>query len=346
MLKVQIKASVEYDVLIGDVIGSAADRLKDLFGDVKYAVICDENVKRLHGDTLSRAFSGLDSVEYILPSGENSKSLCQYEKILDFLAESSLTRKDVIIAVGGGVTGDISGFCAATYLRGIRFVQVPTTLLAMTDSSVGGKTAVNITAGKNLVGAFHQPSLVLCHTPFLRTLPPEIYSDGMAEVIKYGVIRDRAFFEKLAQGTDEDEMIARCVEIKRDVVVADEREGGERVILNFGHTGAHAIEKLSRFEISHGAAVAMGMVIAAKSAVNLGICPEETAERLETVLKKYGHERSCPFSASELADASKNDKKTEDGIIKLVLPLKIGDCTVKRVPQSKLTAFFNAEETL
>ncbi|MDD6094526.1 MAG: 3-dehydroquinate synthase [Clostridia bacterium] len=346
MIKVEVPASVKYDVLIGDVINSLSGRLYELFGKVRYAVICDENVKRLHGQTLSRAMTGLDTAEYILPSGENSKSISQYEKILDFLAESSLTRKDVIIAVGGGVTGDISGFCAASYLRGIRFVQVPTTLLAMTDSSVGGKTAVNITAGKNLVGAFHQPSLVMCHTPFLRTLPPEIYSDGMAEVIKYGVIRDGAFFEKLSCGMNEDEMIARCVEIKRDVVVADEKESGERVILNFGHTAAHAVEKLSGFEISHGSAVAMGMLIAAASAENNGICEKGTAEKIKDVLHRYGHTEKCPFSPRDMAQASRNDKKTEGGEIKLVLPEKIGKCTVKRVSVDKLEAFFGLEASL
>lgn len=343
MIKVNVPASVNYDVLIGDVLHMLPQKLTELFGNSRYAVIVDENVKRLHGEKLSSVMSSLDMCEYVLPSGEESKCIAQYEKILNFLSDNAITRKDALIAVGGGVTGDLTGFCAASYLRGVPFVQMPTTLLAMTDSSVGGKTAVNISAGKNLVGAFHQPSLVLCHTPFLKTLPQDIYSDGMAEVIKYGVIRDESFFNRLCNGMDEDEMIARCVEIKRDVVAADEREAGERVILNFGHTAAHSIEKLSEYKISHGRAVGAGMILAARGAEKEGVCPVGTAQRIQALLEKYGNTYACPYTAAELAQAAKNDKKTEGKKIKLVLPKGIGDCTVKKADTEYLKEFFSPE---
>ncbi len=341
MKTVKVDASRKYCVAVGDVLGELKVSLGDLFGDVKYALIIDENVDKYHGEAIRNALFGLSFSQYILPSGENVKNLTEYGKIIDFLVENRFSRSDVVIAAGGGVTGDIAGFAAATFLRGIRYVQLPTTLLSMTDSSVGGKTAVNTAGGKNLIGAFHQPSLVLCHTPFLDTLPVDVFADGMAEVIKYGVIRDGEFFEKLRGALSREEMIARCVEIKRDVVVSDEKERGERVILNFGHTAAHAIEKLSGYTIPHGRAVAAGMVIAAGYAETAGVCEKGTAVRIAELIKKYGVGISCPYTAGELADAAGSDKKTTGNKIKLVLPKKIGKCTVKEINTEELEAFFD-----
>lgn len=342
MKVVNVPASHQYNVAVGDVLGGTEKFFRERFGDVKYAVICDENVKKYHSDALADAFGNLRYEEYILPTGEKSKSFETIENILDFLTSSSFTRRDVVVAVGGGVTGDTAGFAASVYLRGVRVVQMPTTLLAMTDSSVGGKTAINTSGGKNLCGTFHQPSLVLCHTPFLKTLPKNVYADGMAEVIKYGVIKDRNLFRDVYRGMDETEMICRCVEIKRDVVVADERERGERVILNFGHTAAHAIEKISDYKISHGTAVSMGMVIAATCAEKLGTCSSGTADLIRAALRKYSLKTSCRYSADELACACENDKKAEGDILKLVLPVKIGECTVRKISRNAVGSFFEA----
>lgn len=342
MRKVFVPASTPYEVHIGDTAEELGGLFRSLFGSSRAAVVCDENVKRLHGEALALSLSGICFREYIIPAGEDSKSFSRLSDICGFLSENSFGRNDVIIAVGGGVTGDIAGFTAAVYMRGMRFIQMPTTLLSMTDSSVGGKVAVNTEYGKNLVGAFHQPSLVLCHTPFLDTLPTDIYADGMAEVVKYGVIRDKDFFEKLSSGMDTEEMIARCVEIKRDVVVSDEKECGERVILNFGHTAAHAVEKLSGYKISHGKAVAIGMVLTARCAEAIGVCEAGCAKRIAAVLEKYSLNTDCPYSAEELARASKNDKKAADGEIKLTLPKKIGECTVVKMPVSELEGFFGS----
>ena len=342
MKTVNVPASQKYNVVIGNVLGNTGKFLRERFGDIRYAVICDENVKKLHGEALAKAFAEVEYEEYILPAGEKSKSFDAVESLLDFVTSNSFTRRDAVVAVGGGVTGDVAGFAASVYLRGVRVVQMPTTLLSMADSSVGGKTAINTSAGKNLCGTFHQPSLVLCHTPFLRTLPKNVYADGMAEVIKYGVIRDRNLFRDVYRGMDETEMICRCVEIKRDVVAADERETGERIILNFGHTAAHAIERISDYKITHGTAVSMGMVIAASCAEKLGMCSEGTADLIRAALRKYSLKTSCPYTAEELACACSNDKKTDGDILKLVLPVKIGECTVRRISKNAVVSFFEA----
>ena len=244
---------------------------------------------------------------------------------LNFLAGEQMTRSDAIIAFGGGVVGDLGGLSASLYLRGVKYIQVPTTLLAAVDSSVGGKTAIDIPAGKNLVGSFYQPSLVCCDTALMDTLPTEIYRDGCAEVIKYGMILDAALYDKLhALPFDREAVVARCVEIKRDVVQQDEFDNGVRGLLNFGHTFGHAIEKLSDFGVSHGEAVAKGMVIAARIAPLCGLCG--VAEELETLLVQYGFDTACPYAANEIYDALLTDKKRRGGKISVVLPRAVGDC--------------------
>lgn len=250
------------------------------------------------------------------------------------MAENKLTRSDFAVALGGGVTGDMTGLAASLYLRGIPFVQVPTTLLAAVDSSVGGKTAVNLTAGKNLMGAFYQPSLVLCDTDTLGTLSAEIFADGMAEVIKYGVIFDKELFDTVKGGNISDKLeriIARCVELKRDVVAKDEFDKGERQLLNFGHTMAHSIEKCSNFEISHGSAVAIGMVIAAKAGNALGWSDDDCTDEIINANKNNSLPCECSFSPDELAQAALSDKKRAGDSIAFVAPRKIGECYLKKV---------------
>lgn len=243
------------------------------------------------------------------------------------------------MALGGGVVGDVAGFAAASYLRGIDFIQIPTTLLACVDSSVGGKTAIDLKAGKNLAGAFYQPKLVIADFETLSTLTDGIFADGMAEVIKYGVIFDKAFFEFLRDNEAKDNLeyvITRCVELKRDIVNADEKEKGVRALLNFGHTVGHAIEKCSGYKIPHGSAVAVGMVIISRAAYKCSFCDENYADIIASLNKKYSLPVSTDFSASELSSAAMADKKRAGDKIKLIIPEALGNCVIKSVPTSEL----------
>jgi len=260
------------------------------------------------------------------------------------LAENQLTRTDCTFALGGGVVGDLAGFAAATYLRGIRFIQIPTTLLAMVDSSVGGKTAIDIPAGKNLVGAFYQPSLVLCDPKTLDTLSKEIFADGCAEVIKYGIINDKQLFEKLKSPIKPqiENVIEACVTDKRDVVNADERDVGVRQLLNLGHTAAHSIETISHFEISHGSAVAIGTAIISRAAAKLGYCPESDTNQIIAMLELYGLPTECPYTAGELAEVALRDKKRNGDTINLIVPFGIGNSQIHKIPVTDLEGFFAA----
>ncbi len=345
MKTVRCRASVAYDIVIGEgVLEKSAELLNKALGSKpRLAVITDDRVDSLHGDALDEALLGFETVKYVFPNGEGSKNIKTYGEILEFLCENSITRNDVIVAFGGGVCGDMAGFAAATYLRGIRFVQIPTTLLAMVDSSVGGKTAIDLAGGKNLCGAFWQPSLVICDPLLLKTLPEDIFADGMAEVIKYGVMGDSELFSALLEKSipgGAEEMIARCVSVKRDIVEEDERESGVRALLNFGHTAAHAIEKLSDFEISHGRAVGMGMVIAARSAARDGLCSADLAEKVEKAVRLWGLDVSCPYGAAQMAECALKDKKRSGDKIKLILPEKEGKCVISSVFVSELCRFF------
>lgn len=344
MKNVQVRASKNYDVCIGkNILGELGERIRSLLGtDTRIAIVTDDTVDALHGAALEQALSGMDCVKFVFPAGEASKTVGTYGTLLEFLAQHQLTRTDAIVAFGGGVVGDLAGFAAATYLRGISFIQVPTTLLAAVDSSVGGKTAVDLAAGKNLCGAFWQPALVLCDYTLLDTLPDEIFSDGMAEVIKYGVIRDDVLFRRLHQPVrpDPEDVIAACVAIKRDIVEKDEQDHGIRALLNFGHTAAHGIELCSDYQISHGKAVAQGMVIASQGAHKLGLCSESIAERLCELLSLYNLPARCDFTPRQLAQAALSDKKRAGDSITLILPEEIGRCIPYRIPVTHLEDFF------
>lgn len=338
MKTVRVSASKEYDVVIGSgILDSLGEKCVSLFGKSRAAVITDSNVAPLWLDktVASLENAGIATVTFVFPAGEESKNKETLFEILEFMAENKLTRTDFAVALGGGVTGDTTGLAASLYLRGIDFVQVPTTLLSAVDSSVGGKTAVNLTAGKNLMGAFAQPSLVLCDTETLGTLSADIFADGMAEVIKYGVIFDKDLFDRVRNGivkSDTEDIIARCVELKRDVVAKDEFDKGDRQLLNFGHTMAHAIEKCSDFETSHGKAVAIGMVIAAKAANALGWSDENCTQAIVDANKNNALPCECDFSADELSTAALSDKKRAGDSITFVVPRKIGECYLKKIP--------------
>lgn len=345
MKEIIVSASRKYSILIGNGILSDADKYieKALGSRPKLAIITDDIVDSLHGKALEAALSGFETVKFVFENGESSKNIITYGKILEFLSENGITRSDAIVAFGGGVVGDMAGFAASTFLRGIRFIQIPTTLLAMVDSSVGGKTAIDLEAGKNLCGTFWQPSLVLCDYALLSTLPDRIFSDGMAEVIKYGVICDRELFNALLTKNvrqEPEDIIARCVEIKRDIVNEDEHDTGVRALLNFGHTAAHGIEKASDYTVSHGRAVGAGMIIAAKGAEKMGLCSPEVKEDVRKAVLLYGLTDTCTLPAETLADAALSDKKRAGGTITLVLPEKVGRCILKKMPVGDLTAFF------
>ena len=317
-------------------------RVREVVGGGSLAVVTDENVEKLYlqrcVQSLTEAGFTVDS--FVVPPGEGSKDGETYLRLVNFLAQIPLTRADGIVALGGGVVGDLAGFAAATYLRGIKVIQVPTTLLSAVDSSVGGKTAINLEAGKNLVGAFHQPALVCCDAGLLKSLPVSVYQDGMAEVIKYGVIADADLFRKLKdpEKTREDieEVIERCVSIKKKFVDADERDTGVRQMLNFGHTIGHAVEKASRYRISHGSAVAKGMARIAEISVRQGWCGAETAEQITSILNSYGFDLDIAYSNEILYDIMEKDKKRKGHYIDIVVPEEIGKCRLQRLTTEEL----------
>ena len=334
-----------YDVFIGnDLLKDAGEILSKIFSPCSAVIVTDDIVDSLYGDevALSMTCAGFNTSKFVFKNGEQSKNLSVYSKILEFLACSSITRSDIVVALGGGVTGDLAGFAAATYMRGIRFVQMPTTLLAAIDSSVGGKTGVDLEDGKNLAGAFWQPSFVLCDCDTLKTLPEEILADGIAEAVKYGMIRDSELFDLLEAGEffdDPKNVIARCVRIKGDIVAKDEFDNGERQLLNFGHTLAHAIEKLSGYKISHGQAVAIGMTVVTRAADSMNLTKEPCLPRLKNVLKKYGLPVECPYEMSDLAGIAVMDKKRSGSTINVIIPLKIGESGILKLPVQELESF-------
>ena len=336
MKTVPVSASKNYDVIIGaGLLTQLGAYAQSLGKSEKVCIVSDSNVFPLYGaaakDSLIRA--GFEVTEFVFPAGEEQKNGTTYLSLLNFLAENRLTRSDLIVALGGGVVGDLAGFAAATYLRGIRFIQVPTTLLAAVDSSVGGKTAIDLPSGKNLAGAFCQPSLVLCDTDTLNSLPEDIFLDGCAEVIKYGVLYDPDLFDALYEdgpGFDREAVIARCVELKRDVVAEDEFDTGARMKLNLGHTVGHGIEACSHYGISHGKAVAAGMAIVARSSH----CPD--ADRIIGCLKQFGLPTSANYSADALAECALSDKKRSGGTVNLIIPRTIGSCDIVPTPVENL----------
>lgn len=345
---IQVHTAPAYEVSIGGgLLTACGQRLREVLAPCRVAVITDSTVAPLYLKTVTGSLedAGFTVCSYIFPSGEGSKNFTTLAAILEFLAEQHLTRTDCVAALGGGVTGDMVGFAAACYLRGIRCVQLPTTLLSAVDSSVGGKTAIDLAAGKNLAGAFLQPTAVLCDTDCLRSLPSDVFADGTAEAIKTGVLDDESLFALFEDNTftaAPEEVIARCVRYKAGVVERDEKEQNERRLLNLGHTVGHAIEKCSGYAIPHGHAVAAGLSIIARSAEALGWTEEPIAARIAACLKKNHLPTGTEFSAKALAEAALADKKRVGGNITLVIPKKIGVCELKKVPVSELLPIIRA----
>ena len=348
MNTVTVTASKTYQVHIGC---GLIDRLGELCLAVqkpsKVCIVSDSNVWPIYGEAVQKSLqcSGYTAIHFTFQAGEEQKNGATFLELLNFCAESQLTRSDILIALGGGVVGDLTGFAAACYLRGVKYVQVPTSLLAMVDSSVGGKTAIDLPAGKNLAGAFYQPSLVVCDLDALNTLPKAVFIDGCAEVIKYGILYDSALFSHLEEnGVDfqKEYVISRCISLKRDVVNEDELDTGARQKLNLGHTVGHAIEASSRFSVSHGNAVAAGMAIVTKCAVHSGICQKETLNRVINVLENFGLPTCTKYSADVLSEVALKDKKRTGDTLNLIIPVAIGNCMIQNTPTEELKAFIQA----
>lgn len=335
--KIAIAAGEGYDVIVGDdLLTQAGGIIADTCGIHRIAIVTDDEVAKIHLPALERSLrnAGFPVITHVFAQGEASKTMRTCEDILTFLADNHFTRSDIVVALGGGVVGDIAGFAAATYLRGIRHIQIPTTLLAAVDSSVGGKTAVDLPAGKNLVGAFHQPTAVICDTDCLSTLPDEVFADGMAEVLKYGLLCDKELFERVLAAPREHlaETILRCVDIKRFFVESDEREVGLRRYLNLGHTIGHAVEQCSGFTISHGRAVAIGLTMMARACEASGDAEEGTCERVESACLQLGLPVESPFCPHDLGIAALADKKRSGDALTIVGIASIGECFLEVVP--------------
>ena len=339
-LTVDLK-DLSYDILIDSGLRHRFDlEIKKVFNGDKIAVITDENLNEIYGDELLRNLEKSFSVKFIvIKPGEKSKSFNSLIPIYNELLDFKLTRSDLIIAFGGGVVGDLAGFVASTFLRGVNFIQIPTSLLAQVDSSVGGKVAVDLERGKNLVGSFYHPKLVLIDVEFLKTLPEKFFNDGLGEVIKYGAIRDKELFKELESFKDKEQLkenmehiIYTCCNIKRIVVENDEKDKGERMILNFGHTLGHGIEKIYNYETySHGEAVAIGMYKITLLSEKMKITKDGTANRIKEVLEKY----ALPIDAeikdeNALIEAIKLDKKNLNSTLNLILIKDIGEAMIHK----------------
>lgn len=338
MKKIRVNASQPYDVIIGGgLLERCGEEIKPLVKGKKTVVVTDDTVGSIYAqavlDSLEKA--GFSAELYTFKHGEESKCAETLLGLYDFLGKNNITRSDFLVALGGGVVGDLTGFAAATYLRGIDYIQLPTSLLAQVDSSVGGKTAIDISAGKNLVGAFKQPKLVIADTNTLNTLSDDFFADGMGEVVKYGMIYSKPLFDRLKAGDvreNPEDVIAQCVDIKREVVEADEFDTGLRMILNFGHTLGHSIEKYYNYTgISHGRAVAVGMYLMTKMAEKNGLITENISEELKSCLIANNLPYEAEIDGDALFSGAVNDKKRFSDTINVILCKQIGKAEIVKL---------------
>ncbi len=344
MKTIEINTGKKYQVLLGrDLISKSSELIKDagIFG--KVCIITDKNLEPLYLDKLASVLSngGFDVCRFVVDGGESSKSGQEFLQICEFLAKNAFTRTDCVLALGGGIVGDLTGFVASAFARGIKFVQMPTSLLSLVDSSVGGKTAINLSHGKNLVGAFYQPNLVIGDLDTLNTLPEVEFACGMAEVIKYATVFDKSLFELLERNDKKnlETIVERCIIHKKNVVELDEFDNGQRQLLNFGHTLGHAIEKISQFSISHGVAVGLGMIEIVKACIKAEYCEKNVLDRLCNLLELNGLMVENPYSISKLYETTLIDKKRKGDNISAVVCKGIGECVVKEMSMEKWKEF-------
>jgi len=335
MRVVNVDASSNYNVYISSgLVDKCGDIIKELVKGRRCVIVSDSNVAPLYAERVANSLesAGFKTAVFVIEAGESSKNPENLVAAAEFCVECGLTRSDVLVALGGGVVTDLCGLCGALYQRGIAVVQMPTSLLAMVDSSVGGKTAVNLESGKNMFGAFYQPKAVLCDSCVLETLPEEEFANGMAEVIKYAALDGGRVLEIIRDNVKEniDELIEECVKIKRDYVCRDEFDKGDRQFLNFGHTFGHAVERVSNFSVAHGSAVSIGMCIVAAACEKRSMCSKGDKELLVSLCEKYNLPTVCEYSADDVYMASLADKKRDCYDINLVLFKGFGDCILKR----------------
>ena len=348
MRSIHIKASREYDVLVErGLLDRAGELLREVSAPSMAAIVSDDTVYALYGERTVKALekAGYRVHSFVFPAGEGSKNLSTYADVLHFLGEHRFSRSDVVVALGGGVVGDLAGFAAATYQRGMGFAQIPTTLLAAVDSSVGGKTAVDLPTGKNQAGSFYQPCIVICDPNTLETLPEEQYRCGCAEIIKYAMLYSEDFLRELEKTPVREQferVISVCVGMKRDVVRGDEFDRGQRALLNLGHTVGHAVEACSGFTLLHGEGVAIGMAIITRAAVEKGLCTPETLPRLLAVLERYGLPTETDYSLTDILAAAEADKKRTDDVTKFIVPERVGHCRVEPVPADEVAGWLKA----
>lgn len=348
MKTVTVSASRRYDILIErGLLRRAGELVRGVTNAGTVMLVSDDSVWPLYGETVQKslAAAGFSVCRFVFPHGESSKCAKTYLALLDALCENQLTRADAALALGGGVVGDLTGFAASTYLRGIGFIQIPTTLLAMVDSSVGGKTAIDLPAGKNLAGTFYQPWLVLCDPDCLDSLPDEIFRDGCAEVIKYAVLGNAPFFEELNRTPPHaqlEHIIETCVRMKRDIVAQDEFDRGQRQLLNLGHTFGHGIEACSGFSVSHGSAVAIGMAMIVRSAAQLDLCTAGTRDAVLALLRQYGLPTDCTYPAERMLGTILHDKKASGGSMNLIVPTAVGSCAIRKTQACEIPDWLRA----
>ncbi len=345
MLKQWISTKEPYPVYVGSgLLSEAGNIFTEEFSELPkktVVIISDSNVAPLYLHQAENSFRniGCNVHTYEIPAGETSKNWALLGQALEHLAGLQITRSDCLVALGGGVVGDFTGFAASIYLRGIPFLQIPTTLLAAVDSSVGGKTAVDLKAGKNLAGTFWQPRAVLCDTDVFRTLSSEIFLDGVAESIKYGILRDQNLFADILNGGFQSRcasIVSRCISMKGEIVSEDEFDRGTRELLNLGHTFGHAIETCSHYQVTHGHAVAVGMHMAGIAAKRLGVCDPTCSGTITDALLQLGFHLECPYSPDDLYRVMLRDKKRKGNTIDLILPRSIGDCVIRPMPIADL----------
>lgn len=350
MERIHVSTGTAYDVLIENgLISHITDYLLPLKAPCQTIIISDTNVAPLYLETVRKQLiaAGYQVNQFIFPAGEASKNATTLLKIVEHMASLKMTRQDLLIALGGGVVGDMGSFAAATFLRGIDYVQIPTSLLAAVDSSVGGKTAVNLEAGKNLWGAFKQPLTVLCDPDTLNTLPRDQWVNGCGEIIKYGFLDVPGLLpllekKPLIDNPDQvSNVISRCVQAKASIVEADEREGSIRALLNLGHTFAHGIEKASHFAIPHGNAVAIGLMLMAKGAVKNDDLDPIVVEKLKSLLEAHHLPFQTTIPKEALLEAAKNDKKSHGDTITIVIPQDYGHSILKTVSHQELATYLD-----
>ncbi len=346
MIKLNINVSKKYEVLIGkNLLAKAPLYIEKVAKSKKLFVLTDDIVEGLYGKTFIKLMTdaGFQTELFVIKNGEESKNFEVYKSIINSLASKGFTRNDSLIALGGGVVGDIGGFGAATYQRGMGLIQIPTTLLAAVDSSVGGKTAIDLEYGKNLLGSFYQPDLVICDIDTFKTLDRDIYMDGMAEVIKYSILEKVSFKDWLKNEDLLDisqETVFECVRIKQVIVEEDELDKGIRQVLNLGHTIGHSIELLSNYTVSHGLAVAKGLNAIAKISYTLGFCDKKTLDYIYNLLNLHKYPLTISYTEEELAHAILSDKKREDSHINLILIKDIGSCFIHKLKVDQLVDLF------